>query len=186
MDATRRCLLLALGAGAGLAGCAGLAGPPRLRFGERELAAMLERHFPLERRLLEVIDVEVRTPRLRLLPERNRIAARVDIGTRDRLFGSRLNGELDFDSALRFQARDQTLRLDQVRVQDLKVAGSGGDARTPFERLGAALAERVLEGMVLYTLPAERAEQLRRAGLAPGAVTVTSGGVEVELIAARA
>jgi hypothetical protein len=55
-----------------------------------------------------------------------------------------------------------------------------------MERLGAALAERALEDLAVYTLPAERAEALRAFGVAPGGVTVTERGVEVTFTAAAA
>jgi hypothetical protein len=46
------------------------------------------------------------------------------------------------------------------------------------------LAEKLLEDLVIYRLPADKLEQLRRLGVAPGAVSVTSRGVEITLVAA--
>ena len=57
----------------------------------------------------------------------------------------------------------------------------GATPGSQAERLGAVLAERVLEDFTVYRVPAERAAQLLRAGVAPGAVTVTPRGVEVTL-----
>lgn len=183
----RRRLGGALGLGAawavfGASGCAGLLGPPdRITLGPDELARRLDRQFPQDRRVLDVLDVTLRSPQVRLKPEQNRLAADLEIGVRERLLGGRWNGTLAFDSALRWEARDLTLRLDQPRVSDLRLVSAGGDARTPAERLGAALVERVLEGLVLYTLPAERAESLRAAGVMPSSVAVTARGVEITL-----
>ena len=48
-------------------------------------------------------------------------------------------------------------------------------------RLGQALAEKVLDDLVIYRLGAEPLARLREAGLVPGAVTVTARGVEITL-----
>jgi hypothetical protein len=183
----RRHFMLAAGAvGAvvvAVAGCAGLMGPPTLWISEGELAALARREFPLDRRLLDVLETRVSNPRLQLLSDRNRIAAQLDIAARDRVFGGSWQGELDFDAALRWEAADQTLRLDQVQVRDLRLATRGDAARTAGERLGAAMAERVLDRFVLYRLPADRAAELQRQGLRPDRVRVTPRGVEVTFAA---
>lgn len=161
-------------------GCATLGGPLTWTLTPREIERLIEKNFPLERAVAEIFDATVQAPRLNLLPERNRIAAEVDVALRQRLLGLRWNGRIRFDSALRWDAGSQTLRLVQVRVQDLAIEDNVGSAsRNAFERLGAALAERVLEGMLLYRLPPERARQLEGFGRAPSEVKVTPRGVEI-------
>jgi len=179
--ARRRALLVAVWLPA-LAGCAGLVGPPRVVLGSADLARLLDRQFPQDRRLLEVFDVTLQAPRVQLQPERNRLAAVLDLGVRERVLGGRWSGQLAFDSALRWEPRDRTLRLHQARVADLKLVSAGAEVRTVAERLGAQLIERVLEDLVLYTLTAERAEALRAAGMGAAdvaAVAVTARGVEI-------
>lgn len=173
----------ALGVGglASLAGCAGGFGTPGIALSQRELQALLESRFPVDRRLLEVFDVQLRGPRVALLPERNRIALELAIGTRDRLRRQAFEGRLAFDSELRWSAAERSLRLAQVRVNDFTLDAAGRGERSGAERLGGALVERLLDELVVYTLPAERAEALRAQGLTPGAVNVTGRGVEVTL-----
>ncbi len=166
-------LLLFLGA------CAGLGGPPTVTLSQSEIERLVERNFPVDRALLDVFDVTVNAPKVALVPERNRLAAVVAVRARDRLFGSSWQGQLNFDAALRWEPKDQTVRLSQVRVQDLALANPGALTRSTAERLGAALAERVLEDSSIYRLSAERAAQMRQLGYVPGAVTVTSRGVEI-------
>ena len=197
----------------GLAGCSGLLGPQVITLGEPELAALMGRAFPQTRRVLEVLEVELSTPQLRLLPDRNRLAVVLTLRTRERLLGSAGRGQISFDSALRYEPRDASLRLTQVRVQQIGFetgaagAGKGADvgpagaiAGSPpgsppggtgapgvsgasggAQRLGIALAEAVLENLSLYRLSVERQASLRQVGLQPGAVTVTSRGVEITL-----
>lgn len=176
---TRRLVLLACTATLLLSACAGLGGPPTVTLSQSEIERLVERNFPVDRALLDVFDVTVNAPKVALVPERNRLAAVVAVRARDRLFGSSWQGQLSFDAALRWEARDQTVRLSQVRVQDLALASPGALTRSTAERLGAALAERVLEESSIYRLSAERAAQMRQLGYVPGAVTVTSRGVEI-------
>jgi hypothetical protein len=144
-----------------------------------ELERLVERNFPVDRTLLDVFDVTVNAPKVQLVPERNRLAAVVDVRARDKLFASQWQGQLTFDAALRWEARDNTVRLAQVRVQDLAFNKPGVIARSTSERLGAALAERVLEDSAIYRLPADRLAQMQALGVVPGAVTVTARGVEI-------
>jgi hypothetical protein len=183
-------------AAAGLAllpGCGALIGPKVITFSEAELVALIGRSFPVTRRVLDVLEVELSAPQLHLLPVRNRLAVALSLRTRERILGSTGRGELAFDSALRFEPQDASLRLTQVRVQQVGFelgatpapAGSGANPLAPAtgsqQRLAHALAERVLEDLVLYRLSAERQASLRQLGLQPGAVTVTARGVEVTL-----
>lgn len=175
---SRRHAVLAATLLAVLAGCDTF-GPPRsMLLAESDLQRLVDRHFPLERRLLEVLEVSIAAPRLQLLAERNRIATELQISTRDRLFGGQWQGRVALDSMLRWEASDQTLRMAQVRVTQVSFDG-GSLAQARTERLGAVLAERVFEGLVVYRLPPERAERLQRAGVQPGGVAITSRGVEV-------
>jgi len=162
-----------------LGGCAALGGPS-LTLGPRELEELLERRFPLERRVLEVVDLTVSKPRLQLLPERNRLSTAFEVSTRDRLFGSSWRGQLALDAALRWEPGDSTLRLQEVRVSQFRFDGAESSGRRDqAERIAALLAERVLEDFVVYRPSAEKLERLQRHGVAPGAVVVTSRGVEV-------
>ena len=167
-----------------VAACAGLEGPRRITLGEADIGRLLDRQFPQDRRMLEVLDVTMSAPQVRLIAERNRLGAVLDIAVRERLFGGRWKGQLDFDAALRWEPRDRTLRFFQARVGDLRLVSAGPELRTPAERLGAALVERALEDMVLYTLPAERAEALLARGVVPAEVAVTARGVEITFAAA--
>ena len=199
-----------------LAGCVGLGGPTVITLSEAEIAALIQRSFPLTRRVLEVFDVQLQAPHLRLLPAQNRLAVDLTVSTQDRLFGRTARGQLLFDSALRYDARDATVRLTQVRVQQVNLsAGSSAaagpvpplttqptspappglpldpvplpdtlgqsSAVSPGARLGNVLAERVLDDLVIYRVPADRLASLRQLGLQPGAVTITARGLEITL-----
>lgn len=181
---------------AGLAGCGSLVGPQVITLNQADLDRLLGRSFPMQRRLLDWVDIALSAPRVQLLPERNRMAVQLDLaGSAGRIAGWGGRARLDFDSALRYEPRDATVRLTQVRVQQLVLDGAGAalppaapaspaTPAGPLARLGQALVASALEDLALYTVPAERLAELRRLGLAPGAVTITARGVEITLASA--
>ncbi len=165
-----------------LVACSNLGAPQKLVLSEPELQRLLQSRFPVEQRLLELFEVRATSPQLRLLPERNRLQAVLDLQARDRILASQFKGRLNFDAALRWEAADHTVRLDQVRVQDFALLDTptpAGPRRTATERVAAALAERVLEGLVLYRLPEEKRARLNHAGVQPAALLVTHSGLEI-------
>ena len=166
-------------------GCAGFGGATTVTLHADEIQALLQKSFPRERRLLDAVDVSIAAPRTRLLPDSNRIGAVLDVQARERVFGGSWSGRLDFDAALRWDAAEQSVRLTQVRVQDLVLNSAGNATRSTTERLGAAVAERMLQDLSLYRLKPERAAQLQQKGYAPSAVTVTSRGVEITFEAVK-
>ncbi len=200
----RRQVLLAAGLAApglllALAGCGHVGAPSRITLDEAELQRQLAARFPLEQRLLELFEVRASSPQLRLLPARNRLAAVLDLQARERILALRTQGRLNFESALRWDNREKAVRLDQVRVLDFVLDAPSGPAapppagsvqtaaataadsgrRTAGERVAAALAERVLEGLVLYRLPAEKQAQMAQAGVRPSALNITRSGLEI-------
>jgi hypothetical protein len=189
---TRRQCLRWWPAAAGLAwigtlgGCAGITGPRVITLGERDLNTLVGRAFPLQRRVLDLLEVEAAAPRVRLLPERNRLAVDVGLTVRDRLSGRRQAGQLAFDSALRYDAADPSVRLLQVSVAAITLdppigAGPGTGPDSLAWRVGRVLAERMLEDLPVWRPGAERLAQMQASALVPGAVTVTARGVEITL-----
>jgi len=170
---------------AGLAGCAGLGGPRNVTLSQERMQSLIERQFPRQHRLLEVVDIMVARPTLRLLPDRNRIATDLDLSATERLSGRTVRGSLALDYALRYEPSDASLRLSQVRVQDVKLEVGSGPLSPSGARLGALLAERLLDDFVLYRADAERLKLLQRAGVAAAEIVVTSSGIELRFAETR-
>lgn len=169
----------------GLVGCAQLAGPRSVTYSQSELQQMLDRKFPQERRLLEVLDVTLDSPQLALIPERNRVALTLQVQAGERLFASSVKGRLGLEGGLKLEPQDASLRLVQVRVTTLTwETPDGATPRLPVQRLGSVLAERLLEGTVLHQLKPEQLERLGRAGYQPGSVQVTPAGITLSVVPA--
>ena len=165
----------------GLAGCASLGGPRTLTFSDAELSELLAKRFPMDRRVAELVDVTVSSPRVWLIPDRNRLGTSFDVQAGDRLWGKALQGKLALDYALRFEPSDESIRLTQVRVQQFQLDTASSPIPLPAQRIGGLLAERMLEDLAIYHLKPEQSERMRRAGYQTSAVNVTSRGVEITL-----
>ena len=182
---TRRKVLggLALATAGGLGACASVLGPRRVVYSEAELAALLARRFPVDKRLLEWLDVEVSHPQVRLQPEDNRLELALGVALRDRLFTTRLQGRLRLSTALAVRAEDRSLRMRQVRVHDWAVDGLDDASRWPSrvqgQRLGGLLVERVLEDLSVYTFKDSDWQRLTDAGYAPPQVRIQPQGLEL-------
>ena len=176
---------LAVCAPAWLAGCASLSAPRNVTLTQADLQRLVERQFPHQRRVLELIDVTVARPTLRLLPERNRIGTDLDLSATERLSGRTVRGSLALDYALRFEPSDASVRLSQVQVQDVRLDLGSGPLSASGARVGALLAERLLDEFVLYRADAQRIELLQRAGITSAEVVVTARGVEIRFAPPR-
>jgi hypothetical protein len=169
----------------GLAGCAGFGGLRDVTVSQEQLQARIDRQFPRQQRLLEIIDVIVARPALRLLPERNRVATDLDLSATERLSGRTARGSLALEYALRFEPSDASVRLAQVQVLDAKLELGGAPLSPSAARVGALLAERLLDDFVLYRADAERLKLIQLLGVTAAEIVVTSRGVEIRFTQPR-
>lgn len=171
--------LLALG------GCAGLLTPTSWTVPEAELQRLLARDFPQQRRVLEVVDVDIGLPALTLLPDTHRLATLTAVNARERLFGGRWSGRLGVEAGLRWHPEDASVRLADVRVTTL--APSDGSVLPSQSRaIATALAELMLRDRTLYRVPPERLARLREHGVEPASLDVTAQGLVIGLKPLRA
>jgi hypothetical protein len=165
-----------------LAACSGAFLPRSITLGEAEMQAQLERRFPLQRSLLDLYDLQLSDPRLRLDAPANRLTTELTLSGSERRSGRSLQGRMLLDYALRFEPADASIRLVQPRIRSLDLAPEAGVSARRAElvqRLGIGLAERLLDDFVLYRVPAERLQRLAAAGLRPSALRITPAGVEI-------
>jgi hypothetical protein len=182
-DLLRRRRLLLLGIaplGLPLAGCGTLGLPSQLTLSQAELDERLARRFPRTQRLLEVLDLTLSAPHVVMLPAQGRLACDFALQLRERLFDTSHAGRVGFDTALRWEPQDATLRLSQVNVQHLELDTLPRTLGASSQRLGRLLAEQLLEGLVLWQMPEAQRQRLQRAGLGVGPINVTEQGLVVQ------
>ena len=164
-----------------LAGCAGLGGPRVFTFSEADITRALERRAPFEKRFMELLDVQIAAPRVRLLPESNRVATEMDVSTSERLSGRAYQGRIAFDFGLRYDDSEGAIRLNQVRVSQFQIDNAPPAMQSRVNRLGGLIVEQLMENLVLYRFKPADLKTAEGLGLRPGALAVTARGVEVTL-----
>jgi hypothetical protein len=180
----RRTLLLALATPLWLlSGCAGLPlGPDHVLLSEADLARRLAERFPFQKRYLELFDIQLSDPRLRLMPESNRLGTRFSYGVGGAWLGQRgIEGLADFSYALRFEPSDASVRLSEVRLDSFELPGAGAAQASQLRRVAGLVAEQWLEGQTIYRVPPERLQRAQGLGWQPAALQVVPGGVLLQL-----
>ena len=165
-----------------VAGCVTV--PHSITLGEGDIARALDRHLPIERRVLDVFDVRLSAPHVTLLPDSDRLATDFDLAVGDRLGGRRWQTHVALDYGLRYDESDQAVHLADVRVRQLQ-GDLGAPSAGAVQRVSAIVAEQLLEGTVVYRFKPEDLRTAQGLGVKPGAIHVTPRGVEIALVPSR-
>jgi len=173
---------VAMLAAALLAGCLAF-GPRTVDVPQARLQELIARRFPVDRRVLDAIDITVDTPRLSLQPDSNRIAVEMALraGTGGAI-SAQMNGSLLVSEGLRFEPSDNTVRLVDVRVERFAIDGLPGHWQRQLDRLGKPLAKALLDDQVLYALRPKDIAGLEGRGVRPGDLRVTATGLSITLL----
>ncbi len=179
----RRLLALAGWSALALAGCAALRpGPRTVDISQEKLLQLIAGQFPFNNRYLDLFDVSLNSPRLRLIPAENRIGTELGYAIGARLLGSRTyEGKLNLSYGLRFEPSDGTVRLSQVRVEGFEVPGVPQAYASRANQLGGLLAAAVLQDFVVHRLKPEDLKAASGWGYQPGALQVVPGGLQLQL-----
>ena len=164
-----------------LSGCASLVGTHDVDISESQLTVLMARQFPMERKVMEVIDLNITNPVLTLIPQDNRVGTELDVTAIDRLFGSTALGHVKLDYSLRFQPSDHTIRMTQVRVRELSLSSGSNNLHGAAQRIGGLVAENALENLVLYRMKPAQADEMDRLNLVASPITVTPQGLHMSV-----
>lgn len=166
-----------------LAGCSALpTGPRQVNISEAQLLERIAARFPVKQRYLGLLETTLDRPRLRLLPEENRVGTMVNYLIALPLPGqSDIKGQLELSYGLRFEPSDTTLRLTQARVERLDVDGLNAAQAAQVKKVGGLLAEDLLNEAVVHRFKKEDLESLAGCGYRPGALRVVPGGLQLTL-----
>ncbi len=184
----RRSLLIGMAwlpLGAVVSACATPSAPSYL-ITTAQLQAALAQRFPLRYQVPGLFDLDVAPPRLRLLPELNRVGSEMTIDAGGAALRRHYTGEFDLDFALRYEPSDQSIRAYQLQVHSLRLNGLPPDATAVLQGYAAAMAQQKLPEVVLHRLRARDLALSDAMGLQPGDITVTREGLRVGFVNKRA
>lgn len=165
-----------------LLACAQLVGPRTVWITQQELTHKLAQRFPFERTLLELFKLTVDAPEVTLLPAQQRLAVHLRATLQERLSGREHHGALDASFGLRYDPRDGSLGLAEVRVDSLVIEGVSENAQRALALVGGKMVREQLEGYVVYRLKPEELARAGQLGLTVGAIEVTPQALAVRLV----
>jgi hypothetical protein len=155
---------------------------PSYKVSLEQLERVLARRFPLRYPVSGLLEIEMREPRLRLLPEQNRLGSELPIEAAGPALRRRYAGSVDVDFALRYEASDQSIRAHGIRVNAVRMEGLGRDAANLVDAYLRQLSGQALAEVVLHKLRPEDLALPSTMGLEPGSITVTPQGLAVGFV----
>lgn len=158
------------------------AAQPAYRVSQRQLQQVLEQRFPLRYAMPDLLDLRIEAPRLRLLPEHNRIASDLVIDASGPALRRSYSANVELDFALRYEPADMTIRAHRISVQAVRLPGLAPDAAAFIDAYVRASVQRALLEVVLHTLRPQDLALADTMGLQPGPITVTPDGLLIGFV----
>ncbi len=174
-------------AASSLIGCAALRPQPKtLNISQERLMQLIAGQFPFKSKMLDVLDVNVSSPKISFDAANNRINTSLDLnvagsGIVGLLTKRDYKGGIDLSYGLRFEPSDNSVRMTDVKLGKLSVDGTPDVMERPLSRLGLALAQKLLVDQVLYKVSAKDMEAARGWGYKPGAFKISPTGLSITL-----
>lgn len=158
------------------------AAPPGHRVSTGQLQDALAQRFPVRYPVPGLLDLDLRTPRLRPLPEQNRLLAEMAVEASGPALHQPHQGSFDVDFALRYEASDRTVRAQQLRLSRLRFPSLRPDVVKLLDAYAPALAAQSLQEVVLHQLQPQDLKAVDAMGMQPGPITVTGTGLVIGLV----
>ena len=147
-----------------------------------QLQQAVAEKFPMSYPVGGLLELTLQPPRLRLLPEQNRLATQMVVDAGGPALSRATNGNLDVDFALRYEASDLSIRAHELRVNTLKFDGLGAQPSALLSAYGPQLAQEALQDVILHQLKPQDLALPDGMGLQPGSITVTAKGLTIGFV----
>jgi hypothetical protein len=158
-----------------------LLAPRTVEITKAELMARLGQQFPMRNTVMDLFEVTCAAPRLTLQPDSNRVLADVDLNARDRIFSKNYVGNLWLSFGLRYEPRDQTIRLQQVTIDRVALKGLPASYEKHLTKLGSWLTEERLQNYVVHRFSPEDLSKADKYGMTVTDIRITQKGLAVVL-----
>jgi len=147
-----------------------------------QLQRSVAQRFPLRYPVAGLMNLDLQAPRLRLLPEQNRLSAEMAVDAAGPALQRRHKGTFEVDFALRYEASDHTIRAHQLRIKRLQFPSLQPGVVELLNTYGPALAEQSLLEVVLHQLRPQDLALADVMGMQPGSITVTEQGLVIGFV----
>lgn len=156
---------------------------PSYRVSTETLQRVIAERFPVRYAVADLFTLDVDAPRLRMLPELNRLASELALRAAGPALRRSYTGSFDIDFRLRYEASDQSIRAHDLRAHSFRLPGLEPGALKLLDTYGQALAQQALLEVVLHRLRPRDLALADAMGLQPGDVTVTPDALVIGFIA---
>ena len=177
----RRQWLLSLPAALALA-AANAQAQPGYSVSSAQLQQAVAGKFPMRYPVGGLLELTLQPPRLRLLPEQNRLGTSMVVDAAGPALSRSGTGNFDVDFALRYEPSDQSIRAHKLKVNTLSLSGLPPGPAALLQAYGPSLAEQSLLEVVLHKLEPKDLMLADGLGLEPGAITVTAKGLVIGFV----
>lgn len=176
--------MLAIALTTAVTGCASLLAPRSVELPLARLQQAMQSKFPFNNRYLDLFDITVSNPRLSLQPDTNRITTALDARIEPPFLKKPWEGKLVLSGTLAIDMARNAIVLTEPRLENLTLDGATGTYTGKLARLGALLAEDVLNNMPVYTF---KPDDLRLAGMrmVPTKITARANSLVVSFEPAK-
>jgi hypothetical protein len=148
----------------------------------KNLQQELAQRFPVRYPVPGLLDLDVQAPQLLLLPEQNRVNARMAVDATGPALRYSHSGTFDVNFALRYEPSDQTIRAYRLNFQNLRFSDLQPQASELLNAYGPAMANKMLKEVVLYQLRPQDLAIADSLGMQPGSITVTDKGLVIGFV----
>lgn len=150
-----------------------------------QLQQAVAEKFPMRYPVGGLLELTLQPPRLRLLPEQNRLGTQMVVDAAGPALSRPTTGNFDVDFALRYEPSDQSIRAHKLKVNTLSLSGMPPGPAALLQAYGPSLAEQSLLEVVLHKLQPKDLALTDGLGLEPGAITVTARGLVIAFVAKK-
>ncbi|MDP2819272.1 MAG: DUF1439 domain-containing protein [Polaromonas sp.] len=147
-----------------------------------QLQQAVAEKFPMRYPVGGLLELTLQPPRLRLLPEQNRLGTVMVVDAAGPALSRSGTGNFDVDFALRYEASDQSIRAHKLKVNTLSLSGLPPGPAALLQAYGPSLAEQSLLEVVLHKLQPKDLMLADGLGMEPGAITVTARGLVIGFV----
>lgn len=162
-----------------LASCASLIGPREVEIPLYKLQEGIERRFPLNNRVLELLDIRLSRPQLSL-PGAERVALAMEAYVAPPFINQSWSGSLALSGRLYLDAQRGAVLMNETRVDEVAIDGMDEARQRQLGKVANALVSKVVRDVPVYTFGLE---ELRYAGVqfVPTRITTTPRALVVTL-----
>ena len=155
--------------------------PDHYTFSQKQVQDAVQRKFPYQRTVSQVLDVALSNPVVGLLPDTNRVSVRVDARLASPFLQQPVSGVLTLSSQLEYDPQSRSVVLRSPNVDNVSVDGNAQVYAQQINAAAALMATQLLANYPVYTF---KPEQLQFAGVnyEPGTITILTNGIRVQIV----